>query len=110
MYPEFQKRNCELLGLSIDSAPSHLAWVNNIQKSTGITIPFPIIADRDMQIAKKYSMIAPNIDNTQTVRSVFFICPDQTIRAILQYPMTMVEILLKYCDFLMLCNLQMKIK
>lgn len=87
MYPEFQKRNCELLGLSIDSTPSHLAWVNNIQKSTGITIPFPIIADRDMQIAKKYSMIAPNIDNTQTVRSVFFICPDQTIRAILQYPM-----------------------
>ena len=53
MYPEFQKRNCELLGLSIDSTPSHLAWVNNIQKSTGITIPFPIIADRDMQIAKK---------------------------------------------------------
>lgn len=52
MYPEFQKRNCELLGLSIDSTPSHLAWVNNIQKSTGITIPFPIIADRDMQIAK----------------------------------------------------------
>ena len=72
MYPEFQKRNCELLGLSIDSTPSHLAWVNNIQKSTGITIPIPIIADRDMQIAKKYSMIAPN----------------QTIRAILQYPMT----------------------
>lgn len=88
MYPEFQKRNCELLGLSIDSTPSHLAWVNNIQKSTGITIPFPIIADRDMQIARKYSMIAPNVDNTQTVRSVFFICPDQTIRAILQYPMT----------------------
>lgn len=88
MYPEFQKRNCELLGLSIDSTPSHLAWVNNIQNSTGITIPFPIIADRDMQIARKYSMIAPNIDNTQTVRSVFFICPDQTIRAILQYPMT----------------------
>ena len=57
MYPEFQKRNCELLGLSIDSTPSHLAWVNNIQKSTGITIPFPIIADRDMQIAKKYSKI-----------------------------------------------------
>lgn len=88
MYPEFQKRNCELLGLSIDSTPSHLAWVNNIHRSTGIQIPFPIIADRDMQIAKRYSMIAPNTSNTQTVRSVFFICPKQTIRAILQYPIT----------------------
>ena len=88
MYPEFKKRNCELLGLSIDSTPSHLAWVNNIHKDTGINIPFPIIADRDMQIAKKYSMISPNVSNTQTIRSVFFICPKQTIRAILQYPMT----------------------
>lgn len=88
MYPEFKKRNCELLGLSIDSTPSHLAWVNNIHQNTGISIPFPIIADRDMQIAKKYSMISPNVSNTQTVRSVFFICPKQTIRAILQYPMT----------------------
>lgn len=88
MYPEFQKRNCELLGLSIDSTPSHLAWVNNIHKNTGIQIPFPIIADRDMQIARRYSMIAPNVSDTQTVRSVFFICPKQTIRAILQYPMT----------------------
>lgn len=88
MYPEFKKRNCELLGLSIDSTPSHLAWINNIYKNTGIQIPFPIIADRNMQIAKKYSMIAPNVSTTQTVRTVFFICPNQTIRAILQYPMT----------------------
>ena len=71
MYPEFKKRNCELLGLSIDSTPSHLAWVNNIHKNTGISIPFPIIADRDMQIAKRYSMISPNVSNTQTIRSLF---------------------------------------
>lgn len=88
IYPEFKKRNCELLGLSIDSTASHLAWVNNIYKNTGINIPFPIIADRDMKISKMYSMIAPNITNTQTIRSVFFICPKQTIRAILQYPIT----------------------
>lgn len=88
MYPEFKKRNCELIGLSIDSTPSHLAWVNSIYKTTGIQVPFPIIADRDMQIAKKYAMISPNISNFETVRSVFFICPKQTIRAILQYPMT----------------------
>lgn len=88
MYPEFKKRNCELLGLSIDSNPSHLAWVNNIYKNTGVQIPFPIIADNSMSIARKYGMLAPNVSNTQTVRSVFFICPKQTIRAILQYPLT----------------------
>lgn len=88
MYHEFEKRDCKLIGLSIDSNPSHLAWINNIYKNTGIKIPFPIIADRDMKIAKKYSMISPNISNSETVRSVFFICPKQTIRAILQYPIT----------------------
>lgn len=88
MYPEFKKRDCELLGLSIDSSPSHLAWVNNIHKNTGIQIPFPIIADRNMEISKKYSMIAPNVSSTQTIRTVFFICPKQTIKAILQYPMS----------------------
>lgn len=88
MYPEFKKRNCELLGLSIDSIPSHLAWINNILKTTGIQIPFPIIADRDMAIAKQYGMIAPNASSTQTIRSVFFICPNQKIRAILEYPLT----------------------
>lgn len=88
MNPEFAKRNCDLLGLSIDSNPSHLAWVNNIHKTTGIQIPFPVIADRDMKVAKMYGMIAPNQNNMQTVRSVFFIDPEQNIRAIFQYPAT----------------------
>src|SRR5574344_1248246 len=87
MYPEFQKRNCELLGLSIDSTPSHLAWVNNILKTTGIQVPFPIIEDRDMKIAKMYVMIAPNEKKKKTIRSVFFINPEQKISAILEYPM-----------------------
>ncbi|MEG2348830.1 MAG: peroxiredoxin [Clostridia bacterium] len=86
--PEFEKRNCCLIGLSIDSNPSHLAWVNNIHKSTGVEIPFPVISDLDMKISKSYGMIAPNVSNTQTVRNVFFIDPDQKIRCILQYPMT----------------------
>lgn len=86
--PEFEKRNCCLLGLSIDSNPSHLAWVNNIHKSTGIEVPFPIISDLDMSIAKKYGMIAPNVSNTQTVRNVYIIDPEQKIRCILEYPMT----------------------
>lgn len=87
-YPEFAKKNCALLGLSIDSNPSHLAWVYDIAKMTGIQIPFPIVADRDMSIAKKYGMLVESNNITNTVRSVFIIDPEQKIRAILQYPMT----------------------
>ncbi|MEG3037697.1 MAG: peroxiredoxin [Clostridia bacterium] len=85
---EFQKRNCNLLGLSVDSNSSHIAWVNDICKTTGCQIPFPLASDPSMDIAKKYGMIAPNISTTKTVRSVFIICPKQTIKAILTYPAT----------------------
>ncbi len=54
--PEFDKRNTKLIGLSVDSNASHLAWVYNILQMTGVTIPFPIIEDRDMKIAKKYGI------------------------------------------------------
>lgn len=87
-YPAFVKRNTKLLGLSIDSNPSHLAWVHNIYMNTGIAIPFPIVADRDMSIAKKYGMISPEVSSTETVRSVFIIDDRQIIRAILSYPLT----------------------
>lgn len=87
-YPAFVKRNTKLLGLSIDSNSSHLAWVHNIYMNTGIAIPFPIVADRDMSIAKKYGMISPEASSTETVRSVFIIDDRQIIRAILSYPLT----------------------
>lgn len=87
-YPEFTKRNANLIGLSVDSNASHLAWVLNIARMTGIQIPFPIIADRDMRIAKLYGMLPADPTSSQTVRSVYIIDPDQRIRAILQYPMT----------------------
>lgn len=88
MAPYFTLRNVQLLGLSIDSNPSHLAWVHNINKNTGITIPFPIIADRDGSIARLYGMIAADVSATETVRSVFVIDDKQIIRAILNYPLT----------------------
>lgn len=88
MYPEFKKRNCELLGLSIDSNPSHLSWLSSIYNSTGIKVPFPIISDLDMKISHMYGMIAPNVSETSTIRSVFVIDTNQTVRAILQYPKT----------------------
>ena len=84
----FKERNVELIGLSIDSNPSHLAWVYNIYQNTGITIPFPIIADRDGSISNKYGMIAKDVSSTETVRNTFIIDEKQTIRAILTYPMT----------------------
>ena len=84
----FIGRNAQLLGLSIDSNPSHLAWVYNIYQNTGIQIPFPIISDRDMSISKLYGMIAPDVSTTETIRSVFIIDDKQIIRAILTYPLT----------------------
>lgn len=87
-FPYFKNRNAELIGLSIDSTPSHLAWVYNIYKNTGVQIPFPIIADRDAAIARMYGMIAPDVSTTETVRNVFIIDDKQIIRAILVYPLT----------------------
>ncbi|KNF09219.1 3-Cys thioredoxin peroxidase [Gottschalkia purinilytica] len=84
----FKNRNTQLLGLSIDSNPSHLAWVYNIYENTGVEIPFPIIADRDGRISRAYGMISPDVSSTETVRNVFVIDPKQKIRAILVYPLT----------------------
>ena len=87
-YPQFLEKNVELLGLSIDSNPSHLAWVYTIFLNSGVTIPFPIVADRMGDVARMYGMIAPDASTQETVRNVFIIDPEQTIRAILIYPLT----------------------
>lgn len=89
---EFREINTELLGLSIDSLHSHLAWVKNIEsidwKGEGkVTIPFPIVADISMKVANLYGMLQ-TVAKTQTVRAVFIIDPDSVIRAILYYPMS----------------------
>lgn len=83
----FEERNTCLLGLSVDSNPSHLAWMYDIYLRTGIKIPFPIIADRNGAIARKYGMIANDISNTETVRNVYIIDPEGIIKLILIYPM-----------------------
>lgn len=87
-YAEFVKRNALLLGLSIDSNPSHLAWVENIRRTQGVTIPFPILADRDGTIARRYGMLSADEKNFSTVRNVYIIDPDGIIRAMLIYPYT----------------------
>ena len=83
----FKQLNTELLGLSVDSNPSHLAWVYDIYCRTGIKVSFPIIADRNGEIARKYGMISNDISNTETVRNVFIIDDKGVIRTILVYPM-----------------------
>lgn len=83
----FKSLNTELLGLSIDSNSSHLAWMYDIYCRTGIKIPFPIIADRSGEIARKYGMISNNVSNTETVRNVYIIDPNGIIRLILVYPL-----------------------
>jgi len=86
-YPYFQRLNTELLGLSIDSNASHLAWMYDIYCKTGIQIPFPIIADRSGQIARKYGMISNDISTAKTVRNVFIIDDKGIVRVILIYPL-----------------------
>ncbi len=87
-YPRFQKLGCELLGLSIDSTYSHLAWIRNIKDKFGVDVPFPIIDDLSMQIAHDYGMIQPGASDTSAVRATFFIDPDANVRAMVYYPMT----------------------
>ncbi len=89
---EFRQINTELLGLSIDSLHSHLAWARNIEsidwKGQGkVVIPFPIVADISMKVAKLYGMLQ-TVARTQTVRAVFIIDPESVIRTILYYPMS----------------------
>ena len=88
MIKYFEERNTQLLGLSVDSNPSHLAWLKNIKDNTGVEITFPLIVDKDMSIARRYGMIAPEVANTETVRNVYIIDDKQVIRTILMYPMT----------------------
>ncbi|MDA3944790.1 MAG: peroxiredoxin [Bacteroidetes bacterium] len=84
---EFRKMNTKLVGLSIDSIHSHVAWVNNVKEKTGIFMKFPIIADIDMKVAKLYGMLQPGEHETAAVRAVFFIDPNGKIRLIMYYPL-----------------------
>jgi peroxiredoxin (alkyl hydroperoxide reductase subunit C) len=88
IYEELQKRNTELLGLSVDSVSSHIAWIRNVEEKMGVKIPFPIIADLNKEVSEKFGMIHPEQSKTETVRCVFIMDPESKIRAILYYPLT----------------------
>ncbi len=86
--PDFKERNAQLIGLSVDSVPAHIAWIRNIEEHFGVKIDFPVIADLDTKVAQKYGLIHPSASETATVRAVFIIDPNQKVRALIYYPMT----------------------
>ncbi|MGE0442722.1 MAG: peroxiredoxin [Gemmatimonadales bacterium] len=85
---ELRKRNVELIGLSIDSVYSHIAWVRNIEDNFGVKITFPVIADLDRNVATRYGMIMPGESTTEASRAVFVINPDGILRAMIYYPLS----------------------
>ena len=86
--PTFSSMGCELLGLSIDSLFSHLAWTRNIKEKFNVDIPFPIIEDLKMEVARAYGMVHPGAGDTSAVRATFFIDPNGVLRAMVYYPMS----------------------
>jgi alkyl hydroperoxide reductase subunit AhpC len=95
--PEFLKRNCKVIGLSVDPVTNHLDWEKDIQETQGYAVNYPMIGDSDLTIAKLYDMLPADEPGTSegrtpatnhTVRSVFVIAPDKKIKLILTYPMT----------------------
>lgn len=93
MIDEFRALNTELIGLSVDSLYSHIAWLRKIQElewkgMRNVEVTFPLIEDIRMEVASKYGMIQPGASNTQAVRAVFVIDPEGIIRTILYYPLS----------------------
>lgn len=83
---EFDKRNVKVLALSVDPVDSHKGWVNDINETQSCSVNYPIIADPDKKVSEMYDMIHPNALNNLTVRSVFIIGPDKTVKLTLTYP------------------------
>ena len=94
MQPEFEKLNCKLLGLSIDSTYSHIAWLRTIKEKIeykgmkDVEVMFPVISDLTMDVSRAFGMLQPGASNTQAVRAVFIMDPEATVRALMYYPLS----------------------
>lgn len=95
--PEFDKRNCKIIGLSIDPVSDHESWVNDIEETQGHAVNYPLIGDSDLKVAKLYDMIHPEASggskgrtaaDNATVRTVFVVGPDKKLKLNLTYPMS----------------------
>jgi len=83
---KFEERDVKVMALSVDGVESHKGWIKDINETQNTTVNFPIIADEDKKVSDLYGMIHPKADNTLTVRSVFVIAPDKSIKMTLTYP------------------------
>ena len=97
LQPEFEKRNCKIIGLSVDPVSSHAKWVVDIEETQGNKVNFPMIGDTDLKIAKLYDMLPADAGSSSegrtaatnaTVRTVFVVGPDKKIKLMLSYPMS----------------------
>ena len=97
MKPQFDKRNCKILGLSVDPVSDHVLWAKDIEETQGHALSFPLIGDSDLAVAKAYGMLHPNAGDTAkgrtaadnaTVRTVYVIGPDKKVKALVAYPMS----------------------
>jgi len=102
-FDEFEKRNVQLIGVSIDSIYSHIAWARNIEQNFNVQVKFPVIADLDQKVARAYGMVHEAVSDTAAVRAVFFIDPKSNVRALLYYPLSLgrnIEEILRVFDAL----------
>ena len=97
LQPEFEKRNCKVLGISVDGVRDHEAWSKDIENSQGHAVNYPLVADPELKVVQLYDMLPADVGNTAegrtaadnaTARSVFVIGPDKKIKASLTYPMS----------------------
>jgi len=95
--PEFKKRNCKIIGLSVDPVTNHGKWAADIEETQGHKVQYPMIGDPELKVAKLYDMLPAEVGNTSegrtpadnaTVRTVFVVGPDKKIKLMLSYPMT----------------------
>jgi len=88
LMPEFERRNAKAIALSVDDVESHQGWITDIDDTQSTTVSYPIIADEDKSVSNRYGMIHPKADARVTVRTVFIIDPNKTLRLTLTYPPT----------------------
>ncbi|HLJ85582.1 MAG TPA: peroxiredoxin [Candidatus Angelobacter sp.] len=88
-HSEFEKRNVQLIGVSIDSVYAHIAWMRNIEQNFNVKVEFPLVADLDQKVAASYGMVHEAVSDTAAVRAVFFVDPKGVVRATLYYPLSL---------------------